>query len=69
MTEHKITFAAYFSSLCTFLLGWAVDNPTQFIGAACAIATAAVNWWFKYRQLRIIEKRVNQPFPNIDLDE
>lgn len=68
MTEHKATFAAYFSSIGVFLIGWAGDNPTQFVGAVCAIGTFAVNWWFKYRQLQIAE-RANRPFPDLDLAE
>ena len=59
MSDPKTTIAAYTTSIGTFLLGWASSNPASLVGALCALGTFLVNWYYKHRQLRVIEARAN----------
>lgn len=69
MSDAKTSVASYAASGTAVVFGLTANEVAAFIGALCAVLTFVVNWWFKYRQLKMIEARVNQPFPNIDLSD
>lgn len=59
MSDPKTTVASYLSAGGAVIFGFTANEFAALVGAVCAIATFAVNWYFKYRQLKIIEARVN----------
>lgn len=61
MSDPKTTIAAYTASVVTFALGWVTSNPASLVGALCALGTFLVNWYYKHRQLKIIEARADLP--------
>lgn len=65
MSAEKSTFAAYSASGSLVIFGVALNDIALIIGMFFALATFVLNWYYKHAQLKAIEKRVNQPFPNL----
>ena len=69
MSAEKSTVAAYASSGSLMIFGVALNDIALIVGMIFALATFILNWYYKHAQLKTIEKRVNQPFPNLDVDQ
>lgn len=65
MSDPKTSVISYASAGSAVLFGLTANELAAYIGAACAVATFAVNWYYKRQHLKIIEARVNAPFPTI----
>ena len=66
MSDHKTTIAAYVTSGFAFLVGWALDNPSQAVAIVCAVFTAVVNWYYQRKRTQILS---NIPFPKLQKEE
>lgn len=65
----KISAVAYASSGSAVFFGLTANEFAAVVGAVCAVLTFAVNWYYKRKHLKIIEKRMNAPFPTLQPDE
>lgn len=61
MSDPKTSVAAYATSGGAILFGLSANELAAMVGAICAVATFAVNWYYKCQHLKIIEQRVNAP--------
>lgn len=51
------TAGAYITSGSVALFGHSLNDIALFIGIACAVTTAVVNWYYQRRQTHAIERR------------
>lgn len=57
MSDPKTTTAAYLSSGSAILFGMNANELAAMIGAACALVTMLINWYYKHRQFKLSECR------------
>lgn len=65
MSAEKATIASYSASGSLIFFGVSMSDLALIVGMFFAAATFVLNWYYKYQQLKTIEKRVNQPFTSI----
>lgn len=65
MSDAKTSVISYASAGGAVVFGLTANELAAYIGAVCAVATFVVNWYYKRQHLKIIEARVNAPFPSI----
>ena len=68
MSAEKSTIAAYSASGSLMIFGMTMNDIALIVGMFFAAATFVLNWYYKHQQLKTIERRVNQPFPNLNND-
>lgn len=57
MSDPKTTVAAYATSGGAIYVGFTANEVAAWIGVLCAIATFAVNWYYKHQHLKIARQR------------
>ena len=67
MSAEKSTIAAYSASGSLMFFGMTMNDLALIVGMFFAAATFILNWYYKHQQLKVIDKRVNAPFPNISI--
>lgn len=66
MSDPKTSATAYLSSGAAVIFGLSANELAAYIGAACAVATFVVNWYYKRQHLKLISR---MPFPSLQKDE
>lgn len=60
MSDQKTSTASYAASSGTMLVCSLTTNDiVMFIGAFCALATFAVNWYYKHKHYKLAEARAS----------
>ena len=63
MSDPKITIATYASSGGLVIAGMSANDFGVLVGLLLAVATFLLNWYFKYKHYKLMEKQAqNQPF-------
>lgn len=67
MTDPKTSIASYASSGALVIFGMTANDFGVLLGMVLAILTFGINWYYKYKHLKIIEQKVNEmPFPKLN---
>ena len=67
MTDPKTSIASYASSGALVIFGMTANDVGVLLGMVLAILTFGINWYYKYKHLKIIEQKVNEmPFPKLN---
>lgn len=70
MTDPKTSIASYASSGALVIFGMTANDFGVLLGMVLAILTFGINWYYKYKHLKIIEQNVNEmPFPKLNEEE
>lgn len=70
MSDPKTTIASYAASGSLVIFGMSANDFAVMIGLVLAIATFILNWIYKHRHFKLIERQVKgMPFPNLDLND
>lgn len=70
MTDPKTSIASYASSGALVIFGMTANDFGVLLGMVLAILTFGINWYYKYKHLKIIEQKVNEmPFPKLNEEE
>ena len=60
MSAEKSTFAAYSASGSLTVFGVLMNDLALIVGMLFALLTFVLNWYYKYQELKVIERRVIQ---------
>ncbi|WP_334471037.1 phage holin family protein [Arsenophonus sp. PmNCSU2021_1] len=66
MFEKHSTLNAYLSGILTTLMGFSIDQWVALIGIICTVATCLVNWYYKWKELKLKERHYEDTEKNID---
>lgn len=70
MTDPKTSIASYASSGALVIFGMTANDFGVLLGMVLAILTFGINWYYKYKHMKIIEQKVNEmPFPKLNEEE
>lgn len=70
MINPKTSIASYASSGALVISGMTANDFAVLLGMVLAILTFGINWYYKYKHLKIIEQKVNEmPFPKLNEEE
>lgn len=70
MSDPKTSIASYTASGSLILFGLTANDFAVLSGLIFALMTFCINWYYKHKHMRIIEKQVQRmPFPKLDLEE
>ena len=70
MTDPKTSIASYTSSGALVIFGMTANDVAVLHGMELAILTFGINWYYKYKLLKLIEQKVNEmPFPKLNEEE
>ena len=70
MTDPKTSIASYASSGALVIFGMTANDFAVLLGMVLAVLTFCINWYYKYKHLRLIENKVNSmPFPKLNEEE
>ncbi len=70
MNDPKTSIASYASSGALVIFGMTANDFGVLLGMVLAILTFGINWYYKYKHLKIIEQKVNEmPFPKLNEEE
>ena len=60
MSAEKSTIAAYSASGSLTVFGVLMNDLALLVGMFFALMTFVLNWYYKYQELKVIERRVIQ---------
>ena len=60
MSAEKSTVAAYSASGSLTVFGVLMNDMALIVGMFFALMTFVLNWYYKYQELKVIERRVIQ---------
>ena len=60
MSAEKSTVAAYSASGSLTVFGVLMNDLALIVGMFFALMTFVLNWYYKYQELKVIERRVSQ---------
>ena len=59
MSDPRTSIASYSASGSLVIFGMTANDFGVLIGLVLAVCTFGINWYYKHRHLKIIEKKVN----------
>ena len=69
MSDPRTSIASYTSSGALVVFGMSANDFAVLAGLVFAFLTFVINWYYKHKHLRLIERKVNEiPFPDL-IDE
>jgi hypothetical protein len=70
MSDPKTSIASYAASGSLVIFGMSANDFAVMIGLVLAVATFLLNWIYKHRHFKLIERQVNgMPFPKLDMTD
>lgn len=70
MPDSKTSAASYAAASSAVFFGLTANELAAYVGMVLAIATFAINWYYKREHLKIIEEKVNRmPNPSFDSED
>lgn len=61
MTDPKTSVASYAASGTAVFFGLTANEVAAIVGAAVAVLTFLLNWYYKHQHLKAIERRMSGP--------
>lgn len=66
MSDPKTTIASYAASGSLVVFGMSANDFAVMVGLVLAFATFVLNWIYKHRHFKLLEKQVKgNPFPRL----
>lgn len=66
MSDPRTSIASYTASGSLMIFGMSANDFAILFGAALAFGTFVINWVYKHKHFKLIERRVNLPVRESD---